>query len=129
MPWLVSGGSVRLRDKELKKWMVFNHADGLIKVSCPSPPPQQHTHITFYSDRIYVGFIKVHQFSSNYAETVMQNLHHYLQLRRIKKKKLFFNLLHVVRLRLQCLLDNIVYCYSFYCYFLWLNSILNNCYM
>lgn len=47
------------------------------------------TYKNVYSEKIYVGFIKVHQFSSNYAETVMQNLHHYLQLWRLKNNSVF----------------------------------------
>ena len=40
----------------------------------------QTTYKNVNLDKIYVGFIKVHQFSSNYVETIMRNLHHYLQL-------------------------------------------------
>ena len=47
------------------------------------------TYKNVYSDKIYVGFIKVHQFSSNYAETIMQSSHHYLQLWRLKKYGVF----------------------------------------
>ena len=40
----------------------------------------QATYKNVNLDKIYVGFIKVHKFSSIYAETIMRNLHHYLQL-------------------------------------------------
>ena len=45
------------------------------------------TYKNVYSNKIYVGFIKVHQFSSNYAKTGMSNLHLYLQLWRLYKIK------------------------------------------
>ena len=47
------------------------------------------TYKNVYSDKIYVGFFKVHQFSSNYVETIMRNSHHYLQLWRLKKYSVF----------------------------------------